>query len=203
MNGILELITNMDPVWIYFFIILITLGENLFPPFPGDVILLFCGYLSGIGRANWVALLVFAYLGSIVGFMLLHVIGRALDQHLIQSRKWRWLPYKSIETVDRMFDRWGPFIIVFNRFLMGVRSAIAVFSGLARVKPGVAFLCASISVATWNAMLVLSGKWLGENWQAVQQVLQQYQRALIVLFVIIVVVLLGRALIMKLITSRA
>ncbi len=202
MNGILELITNMDPVWIYFFILLITFGENLFPPFPGDIILLFCGYLSGAGRASWVALLVVAYLGSILGFMLLHVIGRALDQHLIQSRKWRWLPYKSIETVDRMFDRWGPFIIVINRFLMGVRSAIALFSGLARVKPDVAFLCASISIATWNALLVLSGKWLGENWQAVQQVLQQYQRAFIVIFVFVLVVLLGRALIVKLITAR-
>ena len=202
MNGILELITNMDPIWIYFFIILITFGENIFPPFPGDVILLFCGYLSGVGRTSWVALLVFAFLGSIVGFMLLHVIGRALDQHLIQSRKWRWLPYKSIETVDRMFDRWGPLIIVISRFLMGVRCVIAVFSGLARVKPGVAFLCASISVAIWNAILVLSGKWLGENWLMVQQLLLEYQRVLIIIFAIVVVVILGRALIMKLTTSQ-
>ena len=202
MNGILELITNMDPIWIYLFIILISFGENIFPPFPGDVILLFSGYLSSVGRVSWVALLVFAYLGSIVGFMLLYVIGRALDQHLIQSRKWRWLPYKSIESVDRMFDRWGPLIIVINRFLMGVRSAIAVFSGLARVKPGVAVLCASISVATWNAILVLSGKWLGENWLMVQNVLLEYQRVLIVIFAVVVVIILGRTLIMKLITSR-
>lgn len=202
MNGVLELITNMDPIWIYLFVILITFVENVFPPIPGDVILLFCGYLSGVGRTNWIALMVFAYAGSIVGYMLLHAIGRALDQHLIQSRKWRWLPYKSIETVDRMFDRWGPIIIIINRFLMGLRSAIAVFSGLARVKPGVTFLCASISVAFWNAMLILSGKWLGENWQAVLQVLQQYQRVLLVIFAIIVVIILGRALILKFKPSR-
>ncbi len=101
-----------------------------------------------------------------------------------------------------MFDRWGPLIIVINRFLMGVRSAIAVFSGLARVKPGVAVLCASISVATWNAILVLSGKWLGENWLMVQNVLLEYQRVLIVIFAVVVVIILGRTLIMKLITSR-
>jgi membrane protein DedA with SNARE-associated domain len=192
----------MDPIWIYFFIILITFVENVFPPIPGDVLLLFCGYLSGVGQTNWIALMVFAYIGSIVGYMLLHAIGRALDQHLIQSRKWRWLPYKSIETVDRLFDRWGPIIIIINRFLMGLRSAIAVFSGLARVKPGITFLCASISVLIWNAMLILSGKWLGENWQAVLHVLQQYQRVLIIVIAVVVVAILGRAAVMKFKTSR-
>lgn len=202
MNGILELLTNMDPIWIYTFIILVTFVENVFPPIPGDVILLFCGYLSGVGHTNWIVLMVFAYAGSIVGYMFLHAIGRALDRHLIQSRKWRWLPYKSIDTVDRLFDRWGPVIIIINRFLMGLRSAIAVFSGLAKVKPGITFLCASISVLFWNAMLILSGKWLGENWQTVLRILQQYQRALIVIIAMIVIIILVRALILKFKTSR-
>ena len=202
MNGILELVHNLDPGWIYLLLVLITFGENIFPPFPGDVILLFCGYLSGIGRANWLILLVFAYVGSITGFMLLYAIGKGLDNHLIQSRKWRWLPYKSIDTIEGWFDRWGALIIVISRYLMGVRCAIALFSGMAEVNRGVTFLCATIGVLTWNAILVLSGKWLGDNWQAVQRLLSQYQRVVIVVILISVLGFLGHAVIKRLVISR-
>jgi membrane protein DedA with SNARE-associated domain len=192
LNGILEMIHHLDPAWIYLFVVLVTFGENLFPPFPGDVILVFCGYLSGVDRVHWLLLLVFAYLGSVVGFMLLHGIGRVLDQQIVRSRKWRWLPYEPIEKVERWFGRYGVTIIIINRFLMGVRTAIAIVSGMARIDARITLLCATISVGTWNAILVLSGKWLGENWLEVHQALLEYQRALIIAGALVVLVLAAR-----------
>ena len=192
MNGILELIHQLDPLWIYLFVVLVTFGENLFPPFPGDIILVFCGYLSGAGQVNWLMLFIVAYAGSIIGFMVLHELGRLLDRGIIQTQRWRWLPYGSIDKVERWFSRHGPFIIVINRFLMGVRSAIAIVSGMAKINRRVAFICASISIAVWTALLVLSGKWLGENWQEVQQILVEYRRVLTVIVIIGILVLLAR-----------
>ena len=161
MNGILELVHQTDPIWIYIIVVLITFGENLFPPFPGDIILVFCGYLSGVGQVHWLILFLFAYVGSIVGFMTLHTIGRALDRHIVQTRRWRWLPYRSIDKVEQWFNHHGVVIILINRFLMGVRSAIAFFSGLAKIDRRITFIFASISVAFWNALLILSGEMAG------------------------------------------
>jgi membrane protein DedA with SNARE-associated domain len=192
LNGTLELIRNLDPIWIYAFAVLITFGENIFPPFPGDVILIFCGYLSGLGRVHWLILLVFAYCGSIVGFMILHSIGRALDYHVIQSRKLRWLPYGAIEKVEQWFHRHGTIIILINRFLMGVRSAIALFSGMARIDRRVTFIFASISLMLWNAILILSGKFLGDNWKVILSVLYHYRRVLTVVIIAALLVLLLR-----------
>jgi membrane protein DedA with SNARE-associated domain len=183
LNGILELIRSLDPIWIYAFVILVTFGENIFPPFPGDVILLFCGYLSSVGQVHWLILLVFAYLGSIIGFMILHTVGRALEYHVIQSRRLRWLPYGAIEKVERWFHHHGSIIILINRFLMGVRTAIALFSGMARIDRKVTFVLASISLMLWNAILILSGKWLGDNWQGILSVLSQYRRVLTVVVI--------------------
>ena len=75
---------------------------------------------------------------------------------------------------------------------MGVRSAIAIFSGMAKINRRVAFVCASISITAWTALLVLSGKWLGENWQEVQRILAEYRRVLTVIVVITILVLLAR-----------
>ena len=192
LNGTLELIHNLDPIWIYAFVVLVTFGENVFPPFPGDVILIFCGYLSGIGQVYWLILLLLAYAGSIAGFMILHAIGRALDYHVIQSRKVRWLPYGSIEKVEQWFHRHGAIIILINRFLMGIRTAIALFSGMAKIDRKVTFIFASISLLIWNALLILSGKWLGENWQGVLSMLSQYRRVLTYVVVAAILFLLIR-----------
>jgi len=192
MTEILEQIHRMDPLWIYLIILVITFGENLFPPFPGDILLIFGGYLSGVGQVHWLILLLFAYAGSIVGFMALYVIGRAVDRHIIQSHKLRWLPYASIDKVERWFLRHGAVIILINRFLLGVRSAIAIFSGMARVDGVVAFTYASVSVVTWNALMVFSGKWLGGNWQEVQLLLHHYRRALTILVIAAAAMLLAR-----------
>jgi len=192
MTEILEQVHRMDPIWIYAIILVITFGEHLFPPFPGDLLLIFGGYLSGVGQVHWLMVLLASYAGSITGFMTLYFIGRAVDRHIIQSRKVRWLPYVSIDKVERWFHRHGQVMILLNRFFLGVRSAIALFAGMARVDGVVAFTYASIGVAAWNALLVFSGKWLGGNWQEVQLLLHQYRRVLTIVVIAAVVMLVMR-----------
>jgi len=192
MNWVLEFVYHLDLIWIYVFIAVICYIENVIPPIPGDILLVFCGYLSGTGHSNWIITFLFAFSGSIVGFMTLYIIGRFLDQEIIQSKKWRWLPYKSIDKIDSWFSRYSTIILITNRFLMGIRSAIAIISGIAKIDPGIVFLYASISIIIWNAGLILSGKWLGDNWKDVQPFLIHYQRILTILTIIVILAMIAR-----------
>jgi membrane protein DedA with SNARE-associated domain len=191
-NGVLKLVYHLDPIWIYVFVAIICYIENVIPPIPGDILLVFCGYLSGIGHSSWVITFLFAFVGSIIGFMTLHIIGRFLDDEIIQSRKWSWLPYKSIDKIDSWFRRYGIIILIINRFLMGIRSAISIVSGMAKIDFIVATLSASVSIIIWNAGLILSGKWLGDNWKAIQPFLIHYQRILTILTAIIILSMIAR-----------
>lgn len=55
--------------------------ENLFPPLPSEVILPLAGFAAARGSLSLVEALVWTTTGSVVGALLLYLIGATLGQH--------------------------------------------------------------------------------------------------------------------------
>ena len=60
---------QLSPFGVMVAIFLIAYVENIFPPSPSDVLLVFAGTLIGIGTVGFVPSLLVATLGSTLGFV--------------------------------------------------------------------------------------------------------------------------------------
>lgn len=142
--------------------------ENIFPPIPGDTITALGAFLVGTGRLNFFGVYLATTFGSLLGFLALFWIGRALGRRFFIERDYRFLKAKEILRAEEWYRKYGYLLIAFNRFFPGIRSVISLAGGIARLRLGLVALLALASAAAWNLMWILMGYTLGSNWEAVK-----------------------------------
>ena len=153
---------------IYLFLGLSAFVENLFPPIPGDTITAFGALLVGIGGLNFFGVYFSTTLGSLLGFLCLFRIGGYLGRHFFIKKNYRFFKREDILKAEEWFGKYGYFLIAFNRFLPGIRSAIAVVGGILHLKGIRVTLLALLSCAVWNLIWILLGFGLGSNWEIIE-----------------------------------
>lgn len=149
--------------------------EYIFPPFPGDTIVLFGAFL--VARRGWPGERVFGavMLGSGLGCMIAYGAGRLLrrrEESWASGRLGRFRP--QLDTVIDRFSRHGVLYIVINRFLPSLRALFFVAAGMARLPAWKVLVCGLISAAAWNALIFTVGATLGSQWSRVQALFRAY-----------------------------
>lgn len=166
--------------------------ENLFPPFPSDVLLVFLGTIVGIGVVGFVPTLVVATLGSVAGFSTAYWLGRNYGDAIAESHLVPFITRSGIAKVERWFDKYHGLIIVGNRFLAGTRAVIAFVAGIARLPfPRTLVYCA-LSAAAWNTLLLVIGINVGSRWREIDQYISAYGWGMTALLVIVLGIWLYR-----------
>src|SRR5215468_5338938 len=171
---------------------LIAYIENIFPPSPSDMALVFAGTLIGIGVVGFAPALTVATLGSMFGFMTAYVLGRYFEQHFISGRYHRYLPVNGIHQVERLFNRFGYGVIVANRFLAGTRAIVSVFAGMSKMNLLATTLLSAVSAAIWNSILLYLGMVFADNWRVAAQYLTLYGKFATVVFGAAAIIFLWR-----------
>jgi membrane protein DedA with SNARE-associated domain len=184
----LEWFANLDRNYLYASIFVIAYIENLIPPIPSDVLIVFAGYLAGTGTVDVIWAFIIAVVGSTTGFMTMFGIGHALGNRVIERGRLPLIPIQSVHTAERWFRKWGYGLIVLNRFLSGTRAVIAFFAGLSALRFPLTVLLCFVSAALWNGILIYLGWELGENWREIGGMFRQY-RYLSTLFITVFLVL--------------
>lgn len=175
------------PGWLVFVIIfLASYIENIFPPIPGDTILLFGAYMVGRGDMSFGMALTTTLFGSVVGFMTLYLAGYKYGRGVMYSTQQTWFSPASLERVERLFERYGYKVVLINRFLAGLRSVVGLFSGIGKLNVWKVAGLSLISSLVWNGALIWLGGSIGENWEQITVYLQRYNTAVSVLIVLII-----------------
>lgn len=188
---------QLSPFGVMVAIFLICYIENIFPPSPSDVLLVFAGTLIGIGTVSFVPSLIIATLGSTVGFMTAYGAGRYFEKEVIEGRLSRWLPMDTFSKVETLFRKYGYGVIIANRFLAGTRAIVSFFAGMSRMSFLPTTLLCAVSAAVWNTLLLWLGKSLGGNWREAGTYLATYSTAVTIILVAIALIFLARWLIKK------
>ena len=162
--------------------------EYVFPPFPGDLIVVFGAFL--VARRGWSAFPVFGSVlaGSMLGFMLAFLVGRWLQgrESRWHGRLARWRP--RIDDIVERFRRHGALYLILNRFLPSVRALFFVAAGMARLSPWKVLGFGLISATIWNALLFLLGSTAGQNWDRLERIFVTYGEIAWGLIAIVVIV---------------
>ena len=173
---LVEFLTGLPPLGVLFFAFLIAYAENIFPPSPSDILIVFCGTLVGIGTIDFYSLAVASTLGGCAGFCTMYIVGRKFGTTITTSPRFSFLPIASITKAEEWFRRYGTWLIVVNRFLSGTRAVISLFAGISQLPFGRTLLLSAISALAWNSLLILAGMLLGERWRTINEYLTMYSQ---------------------------
>ena len=152
--------------------------ENVFPPIPSEVILPLAGFTASQGSMNVIAAFIWATVGSLAGAYFLYYLGAAIGANRLRKiAAWMWLV--KVEDVDAAlawFDKYGKASILIGRVIPGIRSLISIPAGIDRMNPLTFGFYTLLGSSIWNALLIYCGWILGENWTAVEGVIDQYSK---------------------------
>ena len=180
MDSLLDFLVGLSDVWLYIAIFFIAYIENVFPPSPSDVIVLFAGSLVGMGRLDFLPVVTAAILGSTTGFMSMYAIGHWFGDTIVEAGKLKFIPLDQVQKVERWFRRYGYWVVVANRFLSGTRAVVSFFAGLSKMNFMVTTILSFASAAVWNLILVSGGNELGRNWHVIGRFISTYSQVIII-----------------------
>jgi membrane-associated protein len=174
---------------------LAALLEYVFPPFPGDVVVLTGAFL--VGAAHWdpLAVLLSINAGTVVGILADYGFGRFVARRDARWRaRWRvWARVgRALDAVLPLFARHPNFYLVINRFLPSVRALFFVAAGMVRVPLVAVLLLGVLSGFAWTGLLFLVGWWIGEDWDRLASAFARYQFATWTLVAVVVAVVVLR-----------
>jgi membrane protein DedA with SNARE-associated domain len=184
---------GLSPLWAYAVVLVIAYGENVVPPIPGDMVVVFGGYLAGRGTLSLPVVVVLATVGGALGFMTVYAVGRRLGVRVRDpARRPGWLPQDGLDRAERWLDRYGYGVVAANRFLSGARSVISLAVGVAQMDVGRTALWCTVSAAVWTGLITYAGYAVGENWQLVRGYLEAYGRTVASVLVVLALAYLAR-----------
>jgi membrane protein DedA with SNARE-associated domain len=166
---IIESILPAGDAYLYAFLFLFAVIENLFPPVPGDMVTAFGAFLVGTGRLNFFLVYFSTTLGSVAGFVSLFFVGRYLGREFFVKKNYKVFSEKSMVSAETWFRKYGYFIVLANRFMPGIRSVISIFAGISMLNPIKVTVLSLISAFFWNMIWIYLGYTLGNNWDAVRE----------------------------------
>ena len=189
-----EFILSMMNQFGYIGVFLLIAIENIFPPIPSEVMLLFGGFMTTYSELNIILMIIFATLGSLLGAIVLYYIGKILNKErlkkIVSGKIGKVLRLKNsdIDKADEWFDTKGNKTVFFCRFIPIVRSLISIPAGMSEMPLGKFFLYTTTGSLIWNTVLIVIGSIVGENWQSILNIFDTYSNIVLVLLVIIFVV---------------
>lgn len=143
--------------------------ENLFPPLPSEIILPLTGFAAGQGVIGLFSALFWTTVGSTAGATVLYWAGALFGRERMHAI-WARLPLvkaSDLERTEQWFARHGTKAVLLGRMVPIFRSLISVPAGLERMPLPTFLTLTALGSLMWNSALVLSGYWLGEQWDTV------------------------------------
>ena len=186
-----EFIISLMGQFGYFGVFFLIALENVFPPIPSEVILLFGGFMTTYTSLNIALMVVAATLGSLLGAIVLYYIGKILNKERLKKivsgkvGKVLRVKEKDIDMADHWFDTKGNKTVFFCRFIPIVRSLISIPAGMSEMPMAKFLLYTTVGSAIWNTVLIVIGNRVGENWESILGVFDQYSHIVLILLILI------------------
>jgi len=190
LNELVQTVAALDPAWMYATIFLITYIENIFPPSPSDVIVVFGGAMAAMEKGNFVIALAAGTLGSTFGFMTMYAAGKWFGAKVLERGKIKFIKLDVLHRLEKWFLKYGYWIIVANRFLSGTRAVVSFFAGISALNFTTTLLLSFISSLVWYGILVYAGYSLGSNWEAVGSYLKSYTEIISSILILALILLM-------------
>ena len=180
----------------YFGIFFLIFVENIFPPIPSEVVLLFGGFMTTYSKLSVPFMVLFSTLGSVAGAIVLYYIGKILNKDRLKKivagkiGKVLRLKVNDIEKAVCWFDTKGNRTVFFCRFIPVVRSLISIPAGMSEMSMSKFLLYTFAGSSIWNTVLLIIGNRVGNNWKDILYIMNQYSHIVLILLILALIIFL-------------
>ena len=180
----------------YIAVCLLICVENIFPPIPSEVILIFGGFAAASTNMSVVLTIVSATAGSIFGAIILYYIGRKLGKervfNLLRGKvgKFLFLKPESVSKADAAFMKHQDKAVLICRCIPVVRSLISLPAGIEKMHFSKFLLLTFIGSTLWNTLLVSIGSLAKNSWESALSAFEKYSDIIMVVLIVILIVYL-------------
>ena len=191
-----QIIINIMEQVGYLGVFLLIAIENIFPPIPSEVILVFGGFMTTYTSLNIPIMILAATLGSLLGAIVLYYIGKIFNKErlkrIVNGKIGKVLRLKAsdIEKADKWFDTKGNKTVFFCRFIPIVRSLISIPAGMSEMPMQKFLLYTILGSLIWNTVLIIVGSIVGDKWETIVGYLDNFSNIILIILVIIFVVVI-------------
>lgn len=170
---------------IFFLLILEFLGF----PIPGEPLMTFLGYLNReLGYYKVIISIIYAVLGTNIGSIVAYWLGYYLGSDiLIKYGKYILIDEVKIEKTRKMFDKGEVPILLFNRYIPGVRHVVPYLAGIVKTNFWKYAFYSFIGSVIWCMSFILFGCYMGEKWMIIKNILNDRIELLVLITIILVV----------------
>jgi membrane protein DedA with SNARE-associated domain len=154
-------------------------------PLPGDLAIVFMGTQVSAGKASPIPIVLVTAGSATTGASALYWIARLLGTRIVERYgRWLHLTAERQERVERWFARHGAAVIIVGRLIPGLRIAVAVAAGVARVRFSRFVIYTAISALIWGTIYTTIGWVIGERWEEDRESIEAFfDNPLVVLIV--------------------
>jgi membrane protein DedA with SNARE-associated domain len=187
LNELFQSLVSLDPSWVYVAIFVVAFIENLFPPAPSDVMVVFGGALAAMEKGNLIVAYFAGTIGSTCGFITMFLIGRWFGERILEQGKIKFIRRDKLHQFEGWFKKYGFWLIIANRFLTGTRAVVSFFAGISELDFKKTTILSFISSSLWYGILVYVGYSLGQHWENIGTYLKTYSIGISVLIALAVI----------------
>lgn len=146
-------------------------------PLPEDIPLLVAGALVANGKMKLALAAICAWCGIIGGDIVLYHLGKTFGLEVRRLRLiGRHLTERRLEQVQRMFERWGVWVVAVGRMFAGIRGAMVVVAGATRFNFWKFLVADGLAAIVSGGLFLFLGYMFGKNMDALRQRVEQGKR---------------------------
>ncbi|HSX98621.1 MAG TPA: DedA family protein [Streptomyces sp.] len=164
--------------------------DNVFPPMPSELVLPLAGFAASQGTMSLFMALFWTTLGSVAGALLTYWLGAWLGRDRVRSLIIRapLMKPSDFDRTERWFLEHGTKAVFFGRMVPLFRSLISLPAGIERMPLWQFLSLTTLGSLIWNSAFVVAGYVLGDNWQVVDKYAGIFQKAVIAVVALAIVV---------------
>ncbi len=180
-DSILSFLNQIPPSLLYLFLFLSSFAENIFPPWPSDLINILAGFLAARGYLDLTLAMFFSIAGNIPGAVLMYTAGRKLMEKghgrlhaLPGSRIFDFASPRRMRKTGVWMEKYGFFFVFLSRFFAGIRFFVSLLAGAFQLSFPFFLLSFFAGVILWVAILMGAGYLAGDHWHSILNALKTY-----------------------------
>jgi membrane protein DedA with SNARE-associated domain len=170
----------------YFGLFLLMTMESMILPVPSEMVMPFAGFLISGGKMEFVLVVLFSTLGSLLGSLISYSIGIYGGNRFVKKYgKYFLLNEEHLVKTEEWFSKKGELTIFIGRFVPIVRHVISIPAGIGKMNLKKFMLYTVLGAGIWNAFLAYIGYVLGNNWTSIKEYADYISWGVLVIIVIV------------------
>jgi membrane protein DedA with SNARE-associated domain len=186
LQAILGEVGHLSPWIAYLYFFASAVLQSTFPPYPGDTVLVFGGYLGSAGFfGGEIPIFISYWLGTIVSSFALYELGVWKGESVLKiGIISKYFPGANQKKAKGWLFKYGIIMLFICKFIPGLNSLVIILGGIFRYKKPWAYAGVGLASIVHNLVFLLTGRAIGSNIDSISGFLSTYNKAVLAIVIV-------------------